>query len=66
MLTRSLKGLFMSQTPANRSVAHHTVLPFEALDPATPFGQMIVRRLQEERLIWLTTIDQSGVPQPLL
>jgi PPOX class probable F420-dependent enzyme len=40
-------------------------MPFETLDLATPIGQAIARRLREERLIWLTTIDQGGIPQPL-
>jgi PPOX class probable F420-dependent enzyme len=56
----------VAQTPSfSAAVARHVVMPFEALDLTTPLGQVITRRLREERLIWLTTIDQSGVPQPL-
>ena len=61
----------MSQTSAAQAphsgvaLARHVAMPFEALDPTTPIGQVVARRLREERLIWLTTIDQRGVPQPL-
>lgn len=34
------------------------------LDLATAFGQRAARRLREERIIWLVTIDPDGVPQP--
>lgn len=34
------------------------------LDPSTPFGARVVRRLQEEQVIWLTTTSQDGTPQP--
>jgi len=55
-----------AQTPRSEvALARHVTMPFEALDPTTPIGQAVARRLREERLIWLTTIDQSGVPQPL-
>lgn len=37
---------------------------FQLPDPATPFGERVARRLQEERLIWLTTVDARGTPQP--
>ena len=54
------------QTPlSNAAIARHVSLPFESLDPATPIGQIVARRLREERLIWLTTVDEAGVPQPL-
>ncbi|HWE60511.1 MAG TPA: TIGR03667 family PPOX class F420-dependent oxidoreductase [Chloroflexota bacterium] len=33
-------------------------------DPSTPFGERVLRRLREERVIWLTTVDSSGTPQP--
>ena len=33
-------------------------------DPSTPFGERIARRLREEHLIWLTTVDAFGTPQP--
>jgi PPOX class probable F420-dependent enzyme len=34
------------------------------LDLSTPFGERVARRLREERLIWLVTIDAHGWPQP--
>ena len=34
------------------------------IDPTTEFGQRVARRLKEERIIWLTTVDQNDVPQP--
>jgi PPOX class probable F420-dependent enzyme len=33
-------------------------------DPGTPFGERVARRLRDERLIWLTTVDSKGAPQP--
>ncbi|MBE3560841.1 MAG: TIGR03667 family PPOX class F420-dependent oxidoreductase [Ktedonobacteraceae bacterium] len=39
-------------------------MPFQLPDPATPFGARVARRLQEEHIIWLTTVDNSGTPQP--
>jgi PPOX class probable F420-dependent enzyme len=46
-------------------VARHLTIPFEALDLATPMGQVVARRLQDEQLIWLTTVDANRIPQPL-
>lgn len=40
-------------------------MPFHLPDPASPSGANIARRLSEEFLIWLTTIDAKGVPQPV-
>jgi PPOX class probable F420-dependent enzyme len=34
------------------------------LDTSTDFGAMVARRLQEEQIGWLTTVDPSGSPQP--
>ncbi len=34
------------------------------IDTSTEFGQRVARRLEEERIIWLTTVDQNNVPQP--
>ncbi len=34
------------------------------LDLTTPFGERVARRLREERIIWLVTIDAQGRPQP--
>ena len=33
-------------------------------DAATPFGQRVLRRLAEERVVWLTTTGGDGTPQP--
>lgn len=35
-----------------------------ALDLSTEFGRRVARRLNEERVIWLTTVDRNGTPQP--
>ncbi len=37
---------------------------FQLPDPATPFGERVARRLRNERLIWLTTVNEKGMPQP--
>lgn len=37
---------------------------FQLPDPATPFGERVARRLRDEKLIWLTTVDGKGMPQP--
>ena len=34
------------------------------LDFTTSIGQVIERRLQQEQIIWLTTVDAQGTPQP--
>ena len=34
------------------------------IDQTTPFGQRVARRLDEERIIWLTTVSATGVPHP--
>jgi PPOX class probable F420-dependent enzyme len=39
-------------------------MTFQLPDPATPFGERVARRLHSERLIWLTTVDAKGMPQP--
>ena len=39
-------------------------MPFQLPDEGTPFGQRVVKRLHEEPIIWLTTIDSKGTPQP--
>src|SRR5438270_7290520 len=39
-------------------------MTFQLPDTATPFGERVARRLREERLIWLTTVDAKGMPQP--
>src|SRR5438132_1268065 len=35
-------------------------MTFQLPDPSTPFGERVARRLREERLIWLTTVDARG------
>jgi PPOX class probable F420-dependent enzyme len=39
-------------------------MAFQLPDPATPFGERVARRLREESIIWLTTVDAKGAPQP--
>lgn len=51
----------LSTTP----LARHVTMPFELLDPTSPIGQVVVHRLCNEQLIWLTTVDANGIPQPL-
>lgn len=34
------------------------------IDLSTDFGRRVAQRLAEEQIIWLTTTDPSGVPQP--
>ncbi|WP_194817315.1 TIGR03667 family PPOX class F420-dependent oxidoreductase [Nocardia sp. XZ_19_385] len=34
------------------------------VDPATPLGAKVAPRLEQEGLIWLTTVGSSGTPQP--
>jgi PPOX class probable F420-dependent enzyme len=41
-------------------VSRAHVLP----DPATEYGQTVRRRLAEEEIIWLVTVNAAGVPQP--
>lgn len=35
------------------------------LDTSTDFGRRADRRLREDRLAWLTTVDGAGTPQPI-
>jgi PPOX class probable F420-dependent enzyme len=34
------------------------------INPDTNFGQRVLRRLQQEEAIWLTTVGADGTPQP--
>lgn len=34
------------------------------LDLTTDFGSRVARRLREDKIIWLTTVDAHGAPQP--
>ena len=40
------------------------MMAFQLPDPATPFGERIARRLRDEPVIWLTTVDSKDTPQP--
>jgi PPOX class probable F420-dependent enzyme len=35
------------------------------IDETTEFGARAARRLREDRLAWLTTVDAAGTPQPI-
>jgi PPOX class probable F420-dependent enzyme len=35
------------------------------IDTSNEFGQRAERRLHEEKLAWLTTVDAAGTPQPV-
>lgn len=37
---------------------------FQLPDPKTPFGEHVARRLREAPILWLTTVDSKGTPQP--
>ncbi len=37
-----------------------SVMPPES----TPFGERVARRLREEPIVWLTSVDGNGTPQP--
>ncbi len=39
-------------------------MAFQLPDAGTPFGERVARRLRDEKLIWLTTVDEKGTPQP--
>jgi len=39
-------------------------MTFQLPDPSTPFGERVARRLREDLMIWLTTVDAKGTPQP--
>ncbi len=39
-------------------------MTFQLPDLSTTFGERVLRRLRDERLIWLTTVDAKGMPQP--
>ena len=40
-------------------------MTFQLPDDSTPFGKSVRRRVQEEYLMWLTTVDMRGMPQPV-
>ena len=39
-------------------------MTFQLPNPSTVFGARVAQRLRDERLIWLTTVDTKGTPQP--
>jgi PPOX class probable F420-dependent enzyme len=39
-------------------------MAFQLPDAGTPFGERVARRLRDEKLIWFTTVDEKGTPQP--
>ena len=47
------------------NIIHHRYVPFQLPDPSTPAGKSIARRLHDELFIWLTTVDENGVPHSL-
>lgn len=36
------------------------------IDPSTEFGRRVAERLQNDELLWLTTVSHAGTPQPSL
>lgn len=34
------------------------------IDLTTEYGARVARRLQDEQVIWLTTVGRDGTPQP--
>jgi PPOX class probable F420-dependent enzyme len=57
-------GVFVISGRVMRDERVKNTMPFQLPDQTTPFGQRVARRLQEEPIIWLTTIDSKGTPQP--
>lgn len=39
-------------------------MAFQLPAPSTAFGERVARRLREEPIVWLTTVDAKGTPQP--
>ena len=37
---------------------------FQLPDTGTTFGERVARRLRDEKVIWFTTADEKGTPQP--
>jgi PPOX class probable F420-dependent enzyme len=52
-------------TPDHVRVPHHQEVPFQLPDSSTPAGKNVAHRLQNELLVWLTTVDEAGVPHSL-
>ncbi|HKD75475.1 MAG TPA: pyridoxamine 5'-phosphate oxidase family protein [Ktedonobacterales bacterium] len=54
-----------SAMPHVKKIVHQLFVPFQLPDTATPAGASIAHRLREDLFVWLTTVDEAGVPQPL-
>jgi PPOX class probable F420-dependent enzyme len=54
-----------SATPSPQRIVHQLYMPFQLPDNASPAGKSVARRLHDEPFVWLTTVDEEGVPQPL-
>ncbi|MBB5959369.1 PPOX class probable F420-dependent enzyme [Saccharothrix tamanrassetensis] len=39
-------------------------MTFALPDPATEFGARVARRLREDMIAWVTSVDHAGTPQP--
>ncbi len=48
----------------NGELKGDSLMPNPLPDPSTPFGERVLRRLRDERVIWLTAVDAAGTPQP--
>src|SRR5690242_19274885 len=65
------KGNYMSsqdpnkKSPSLEDVVHHRYVPFQLPDPSTPAGKSITHRLRDELFVWLTTVEENGVPHSL-
>src|SRR6266567_1628144 len=54
-----------STTPGHIRVPRHREVPFQLPDSSTPAGQRMTGLLHDTLLIWLTTVDETGVPHSL-
>ena len=54
-----------SSTPDRGRLPHHREVSFRSPNPSTPAGEQILRRLREELVLWLTTVDATGAPHSL-
>ena len=36
-----------------------------SIDTSTPFGARIANQLANDEIMWLTTVDANGTPQPV-
>jgi PPOX class probable F420-dependent enzyme len=54
-----------ASTPDPIRVPHHREVPFQLPDASTPDGQRLTNLLHDTLLIWLTTVDETGIPHSL-